>query len=229
MNRPHTKTAIVIVSTLLGIILWGCSSSDESTKHQTQQSPPQPSATELMTTTVNTLKVQNDSLKLRISSLEQSNRSSVARAAELETQLNDLKSKPAPPPTRQTMKPATMDPDVTYENALHLFRSRNYQGSAEMLQHLLENSPSSDLADNYHYWLGECAYATKHYQEAIEHFQKVFDFKISEKKDDAQIMIAHSYYAMGDKGNAKKEYNKFLEKFPASPYAQRAKERLSKL
>ena len=65
----------------------------------------------------------------------------------------------------------------------------------------------------------------KDYKTAISNFEKVFAYKISEKKDDAAIMIANSYWVMGNKKEAVKEYKKFLEKYPASPYVKRAKDR----
>ena len=226
MNQTFTRSLFIVIGVLCGFILGGCSSSGENIKDTPKQFSSEPSATEVMTTTMNNLKMQNDSLKLRIVSLEQMHRSSIARTAELETQLSDLKTMTPPP---ETVKSTLADLNESYDDALHLFRSRNYHESAATLQRILINDSSSDLADNCHYWLGECAYAMRRYQEALGHFQKVFDFKLSEKKDDAQIMIAHCYYAQGDKANAKKEYSKFLEKFPASPYAARAKERLNKL
>ena len=185
---------------------------------------------------MNKLRVQNDSLRIQLASLEQANRSNIARAADLETQLRDLQLRAAAPsphsspsPSPATATPVSRNTNDMYESALRLFRSRHYHESSSMLEQLLNTRPPADLEDNCAYWMGECAYAMKQYKEAIGHFGKVFGFKQSEKKDDAQIMIANSYYALGDKAAAKQEYNKLLEKYPASPYAKRAKERLSKL
>ena len=214
-----------IIFLIVALILIGCSASEEQTK---QQAPPQqPSATEMMTNVMGDLKKQNDSLNTRLSKLEQDNRVAIAHAAELETQLTEMKEKIAaavPPPT-----PKIANTRGQYEHAVELFRSRHYQDAAAELEGVLDAGAPTDLTDNCHYWLGECAYGMKNYKDAIEHFEKVFTFKRSEKKDDAQIMIANSYFAMGNKTQAKAEYQKFLDKFPASPYAKRAKERLGKL
>ena len=94
---------------------------------------------------------------------------------------------------------------------------------------MLDAGAPAGLEDNCHYWLGECSYATKNFSNALEHFQHVFTYKVSEKKDDAQIMIANCYWRMGNKAKAKEEYQKFIDKYPASPYVNRAKERLGKL
>lgn len=235
MNR--TLPVSIAAAFVFSCSLSSCSGSDETQKIEQTKAPSEPSATEVLTTTMNKLRVQNDSLKTQLASLEQTNRSNIARAADLETQLHDLQAKAAPPPsslspaTAKTISEPVRPRNATdaYDSALRLFRSRNYGESASMLEQLLNNKPPVDLADNCVYWIGECAYAMKQYKEAIDQFRKVFAFNVSEKKDDAQIMIANSYYALGDKASAKKEYNKFLEKYPGSPYAKRARERLGKL
>jgi len=228
MFQKPIRKAVYTLCFACSILFIACSASEESSKEFSPAKPTPPSATEMMTKTMNDLKMQNDSLKLVIAKLEQDHRSTVARSAELEMQLNDLKTKSVSPPP-VTAKSKFVDPRAKYENALHLFNSRNYQEALLSLQEVLDGGIPVDLMDNCHYWLGECAYATKNYQEAIEHFQHVLTYKVSEKKDDAQIMIANSYLGLGKKANAKEEYQKFLEKYPASPYAKRAKERLIKL
>ncbi|MBI4810668.1 MAG: tetratricopeptide repeat protein, partial [Ignavibacteriales bacterium] len=149
------------------------------------------------------------------------------RAAELETQLSELKEKqmPAPPPT----KPIIADYRAAYDEALKLFRSRNYKDASAIFLSLLEQEIPVVRQDNCYYWLGECAFGEKKFNDAINYFQKVFTFKISEKKDESQIMIANSYLAMGDKVKAIAEYEKLLKKFPASPFVKRVKEKLVKL
>lgn len=214
---------------MAGLVFAGCSASDEPTHEKTQPpAPPQPSATEMMTKEMTTLKTQNDSLQQEITKVEQNNRLTTARAAELETQVAELKEKLTAPPPKVT-KPAIGNTLNYYEQALQIFRARKYQEAATMLQGILDAGTPPGLEDNCHYWLGECSYAVKNYNDALEHFQHVFTYNVSEKKDDAQIMIANCYLGLGNKAKAKAEYQKLIDKYPASPYAKRAKERLGKL
>lgn len=205
----------------------GCSGSGESLK-ETAPPPPQPSATETIQKQVSALKTENDSLKQQLSKLQEYNRGAVARSAELETQLNELKEKitavPPPPP-----KPVITNSGSAYERSLQLFRSRNYADAEATLQGILDAGNAGQLESNCHYWLGECTYATKKYGEALQHFQKVFGYARTSKKDDAQIMIGNCYLAMGDKAKAKAEYQILIEKYPASPYVKRAKAKLHHL
>lgn len=205
------------------IVLGGCSSSDDMVKNE----PLQPGVIEMLQLEVNNLRAENTSLKQQVAKLEEEKRTATARVAELETEVTELKENitvlQTPP------KPVIADVRESYQQALQLYRSHNYEDAAAMFQALLDAGIPERLEDNCHYWLGECAYGAKRYQEAIEHFQKVFGFRMSEKKDEAQIMIANCYYAMGDNVQAKLEYEKLITKFPASPYVKKAKERLSGL
>ena len=220
----HFMTHAIALMMSASVIIIGCSASEEGTKEKASP-PPLPSATEMMNKSMADLKLQNDSLKSQIIKLEQDNRAATAHAAEIETRMNELKEKlSAPPP-----KMKTINVHDTYAKALVLFRSRNYQECASTLQSILDEGAPVDLQDNCHYWQGECAYAVKNFKEAVEHFEKVFTFKVSEKKDDAQIMIANCYRAMGNKSKAKAEYQKLIDKYPASPYVRRAKEKLERL
>jgi len=223
------KHGLLFFFVVAGLTLGGCHASDETSKDQAETTPPpQPSATEAMQKDLVTLRSANDSLLQKMTKLEQDNRSAAAHNAELETQIGQLKEQlaavPPPPP-----KPAMANVTEGYAHALRLFHAKNYEESAALFQEVLDAGAPATLQDHCDYWLGECAYAQKHYTEAIEHFKKVFEFKISKKKDDAQMMIANSYLAMGEKAKAKEEYERLIKKFPASPYVKRAKAKLSKL
>ena len=64
------------------------------------------------------------------------------------------------------------------------------------------------------------------YKTAIQQFQEVLKFKISEKKDDSQFMIAQTYDRMGNHEQAQVEYKKFVELYPNSEYLQRAQAKI---
>lgn len=232
MNGYHMTTPLspryILLMMLLCVGLWssGCASSDETMEERVQVQPPQPSATELMQRDLATLHARNDSLLILVSKLERDNQSANARATEAETQLNEFKSRAVAPPQKPKVVPVS---GGTYEQGLQLFRGRRYAEAAGIFQGIVDSGTPADLQDNCHYWLGECAYAVRAYKEAINHFNEVFTFKISEKKDDAQMMIANSYLAMGDKANARAEYQKLIDKYPASTFIPRAKEKLAKL
>ena len=142
--------------------------------------------------------------------------------------LADLRGKVTAPPAR-VPKPVVTIPTPDYKASLVLFRSRMYEEAAANFQAILDGGNAGRLESNCHYWLGECAYGMKHFKEALDCFQTVFGYARTTKKDDAQIMIGNCYRALGDKAKAKTEYQKLLDKYPASPYAKRAKAKLAQL
>ncbi len=230
MNNRLITRVIAPALMIGGFGLAGCSGSDESTTEKAAIHPSQPSATEAMQHDIATMRSANDSLLILVNKLQRDNQSANARTAEAEAQLADLKTRiAAPPPVAAQKSKVTPTTGGTYELGLQLFHAHKYDEAAGQFQGLLNGGASADIEDNCHYWLGECLYAMKNYKEAISHFNEVFTFKISEKKDDAQMMIANSYLAMGNTEKAKAEYQKLIDKFPASTYVARAKEKLAKL
>jgi TolA-binding protein len=206
---------------IVSLLISGCGTTEEAEKEEV---PPPPSATELLQQELNGLKTENSVLKKQISTLEQDNRTAVAKSANLENLLADCNDK-----LKEAVNPPMPDPRSSYQQALLLFNSRQYEQASLLLQQILGRGAPDRLEDNCHYWLGECAYGSKRFAEAIDHFKQVFGYRISEKKDESQVMIANSYYAMGNKAKAKEEYEILLQKFPASPYARRVKEKLQAL
>ncbi len=215
----------------------GCASSDEATEQDSVTRDP--SELELAQQKTDALAKENAQLKQQITRFEQDIRNLTAKAAQLETQLSEEKVKvktpavapPILPPTQtlsEPSKPVIKEAESDYQIALDFFKKKNYKDAITKLQAIIDGGTRKDLEDNCYYWIGESNFGLKNYQAAIEFFEKVFNYKISEKKDDAAIMIANSHWEMGNKPEAIKEYKKFIEKFPASPYNKRAKARTGK-
>ncbi len=235
MKRFILVSAGAIVSSVaLMTFSCGCSGSGEASKDLSPTESLQPSATETFQKEMGNLKAENDSLKRQLTKLQEYNRSVVARSAEMETQLAELKDKnamPPEPPTHPAVPPHSVSPNLRpeYDNGLALFRSRKYAEAAAIFQQLLDAGTAGRLESNCHYWLGECSYGAKKFKDAITHFTTVFGYSRTTKKDDAQIMIANCYLALGNSAEAKAEFQKLLEKYPASPYAKIAKAKLGRL
>jgi len=224
--KKFIRLSLPLFSLAISLALSGCGGSEPAVKES--EAPPQPSATEILQKEMNDLKTENNVLNKRVVTLEQDKRIVTAHAAELETELAELKEKQAaaiPPPQR----PVVSEPAERYKEALTLFHSRRYPEAAELFRQVIDGGNPERLLDNCYYWIGECLFGEKRYKEAIEQFTKVFTFRISEKKDESQIMIANCYLAMGDKAKAKEGYEALLRKFPASPYVKIAKDKLGKI
>lgn len=165
------------------------------------------------------LQQQNDALATE-------NRNLAARSSDLESRITAMQSAPSQP---QPVARTTGRPAENYDEALHAFRTRNFTDAIVGFENVLNGNCPEDLADNCHYWIGESYYGMRQYKEALEHFRQVLSYKKSEKKDDAQLMIGNTYWAMGNKAQAREAYNALISTYPASSLVPKAKEKLSRL
>lgn len=122
---------------------------------------------------------------------------------------------------------AAMSADVSdftasYEQALQLFYSREFDAAINLFNSLLQTYPTHKLASNCQYWIGECFFGKREYQSAIEAFQKVLAYDQSPKKDDALLMLGRSYLKIGDKQLAAQMFNQLMNEFPDSEYFEKA-------
>ncbi|MBN2355230.1 tetratricopeptide repeat protein [candidate division KSB1 bacterium] len=111
----------------------------------------------------------------------------------------------------------------TYQSGRSHFEQFRYPAAIEAFQKLLKEYPNHTMADNCQYWIGECYYGLKQYQQAIVEFQKVFAYSETDKHDDAQLMIGLCYMRSGQKDKAQKEFETFLNNYSTSEYASIAK------
>jgi len=219
------KPTYAILSALLfGFVLSGCGTVPESTS-DTWDSKPPVSATARLEYRVDSLMNEIQRRDQQIEALATENRNLASRSTELEARISEMAAAPKPEPAPSRAVEAA----TGYEGAVDAFRRKDFAAAIQQFESLLNGNIREDLADNCHYWIGESYYGMAKYKEAIEHFRVALNYKKSEKKDDAQIMIANACWAMGDKAAAREEYNKLLSTYPASPLIAKAKEKLARL
>ncbi len=169
------------------------------------------------------------------STISQMNKELNQLKAELLTKdqkIADLESKEQKEPVKELKpQPVQVSDDFVaeYKNALNLFMSKKYLNSLNLFSTLLEKNRTHSLSDNCQYWIGECYYQLKQYNQAIIAFEKVFTFPSSNKDDDSQIKLGKTYIMLGQKQKAKEEFNRLINKFPKSEYIRMAKSYLNKL
>jgi TolA-binding protein len=169
------------------------------------------------------LKAENVKLNARIGDLEKNAAGANARVIDLEKQIEELHIEldraKTPPPPKGNLEGA-------YRDALRKFMDRRYDEAITAFEALLAAGMPDPLNDNCHYWIGESYFGLKRYQEAVARFDEVLEFEWSNKKDDAQVMIARCYSKMGEMARAKTEYQKLIDTYPASPYIDLARRRV---
>jgi tol-pal system protein YbgF len=116
-----------------------------------------------------------------------------------------------------------------YEAGLAQFKANNYGTAIQSLQSFLATYPQSPLAPSAQYWIGNAHYALRDYKNAIAAQQKVIaNWPESSKAPDALLNIASSQAEAGDPNASRNTLRTLVSKYPSSPAAEQAKQRLAK-
>lgn len=114
-----------------------------------------------------------------------------------------------------------------YESALNQFKVGNYQSSIAAFQTFMASFSASQLVPSAQYWVGNAYYALRDYKAAIAAQQKVvLTWPDNAKAPDALLNIASSQAELGDQKSTRETLKILLTKYPLSPAAEQAKQRL---
>lgn len=115
-----------------------------------------------------------------------------------------------------------------YEAALNQFKLGNYPLAISAFQGFLVTYPTSRLAPSAQYWIGNAHFAQRDYKQAIAAQQRVLSaWPEDAKAPDAMLNIASAQDAMGDRRGAQRTLEGLTVKYPNSPAAASAKQRLN--
>jgi tol-pal system protein YbgF len=93
---------------------------------------------------------------------------------------------------------------------------------------LLEQYPTSELADNAQYWIGESYYSKADYKQALEEFRKVpANYPTGDKVPAALLKIGYCQQNLGHHNDARDAFQELIRRFPSSEEARLAKGKLS--
>ena len=117
-----------------------------------------------------------------------------------------------------------------YDEAWRLVERKDYRAAIPRLREFLKKHPNSGLADNAQYWLGECFYGLKEYDQAILEFDAVRrKYPKGDKVPAALLKQGFAFAELGDKVDARLILQELVDRFPQSEEAGRAKQRLKTL
>jgi tol-pal system protein YbgF len=119
---------------------------------------------------------------------------------------------------------------ASYDAAFNALKGADYPKAISGFRNFVAAYPSSPLASNAQYWLGEAYYVTRDYPNAITAFQKVTTgWPDSRKVPDALVKIGFTQAALGKNGDARITLEEVVQRFPGSEAATLASERLKRL
>ena len=190
------------------------------------------------------LKRQLEGRRVQDENLQSSLRDITDRLSELGERVQTLAAAPAaapavagmpgapeegPPGTVPAPAPAGPPPRELYSQSYADYARGNYdlaiQGFTQYQRH---PAAANDLVDNAQYWIGESYYGKKAYAEAIAAWDALFrDYPSSDKLPDGRVKKGMALEKMGRRQLALREYRLVIDRYPNSPAARIARDRLN--
>ena len=125
--------------------------------------------------------------------------------------------------------PATGE-QASYDVAFNLLKEGRYPQAADAFARFLQQYPSSRLAPNAQYWLGESQYVARDYDAAVLQFRKVVEqYPGNPKVPDALLKIGYIYAEKQQWTDAKTALDRVIREYPQSGAADLARQRLNRL
>jgi tol-pal system protein YbgF len=114
-----------------------------------------------------------------------------------------------------------------YGQAFDALKAGSYSVAVSGFQSFLKQYPSSTLAPNAEYWLGEAHYVNQDYAAAENAFQTVLDrWPTSSKAPDAMLDLGNTQLAQGKTAKGRTTLHRVVSQFPGTDAAARAEKRL---
>ena len=117
-----------------------------------------------------------------------------------------------------------------YSAAFDALKASNYPAAIGGFRSFLSQYPTSPLAENAQYWMGEAFYVTRDYEQAATAFRPVGErWPSSRKGADALVKLGFSQFELKRYAEARATLSDVTRRFPDSDAARLATERLSRI
>ena len=123
--------------------------------------------------------------------------------------------------------PQAPPPRELYSASYADFARGNYDLAIQGFQEYLKNYADSELADNAQYWIGESHYGKQKFSEAVDAWDTLLrSYPSSDKLPDARVKKGMALEKLGRRTQALLEYRYVVDRYPNSPAARLAREKL---
>ncbi len=178
-----------------------------------------------------------DQLSGQIQSLNDTLDELKARLAKVSKQLEDMQSSQqsaaattAQQLAQQKAAETAPPPDVLYNNALRDYNGAKNDLAIQEFSDYIKYYPNTDLAGNCYFYLGEIQFRQGNFQQAAQSYDQVVqNFPTGSKIASAQLKKGFSLIELGKQDDGVVELRHVIQRYPRSPEALQARERLRKL
>jgi tol-pal system protein YbgF len=135
-------------------------------------------------------------------------------------------------PVQRAQSRAVRSADLAeqYRSAIVHYSSGRIAEARAAFQGVLDADPSSELADNALFWIGETYYGAGDMANAITHYRRVgADYSDQNKAPDALYKLALAYAKTGDLVLARKTLQDVIARYPYSTAAASSRAELDRI
>jgi len=159
------------------------------------------------------------------------------RLAKVSKQLEDMQASQQSLAAQQATQQAAADaaknapsPDVLYNNGLRDYNGGKPDLASQEFSDYVKFYPNTDLAGNSYYYLGEIQFKQGNYQQAVQSYDQVLqNFPSGNKAASAQLKKGLALVELGKQDDGVTELRHLIQRYPHSPEALQARDRLRKL
>lgn len=153
-----------------------------------------------------------------------------AKPAEQAPPKTPPESKPQPAPAKPPPPPPTISPQEAYSMAYNDYLKGNYDLAIESFKLYRAQFPGSPLADNALYWIGECRYSQRKFEEAVDAFDElILTYPQGDKAAAAHLKKGLSFVELGKKPEALAALKILVAKYPLEEESKIAQEKIREL
>jgi len=140
----------------------------------------------------------------------------------------ETKTKPAP--AQPAPPPPTTSPQEAYSMAYNDYLKGNYDLAIDSFKLYRAQFPGSPLADNALYWIGECRYSQRKFEEAVDAFDElILTYPQGDKAAAAHLKKGLSFVELGKKPEALAALKILVAKYPLEEESKIAQDKIREL
>jgi len=125
---------------------------------------------------------------------------------------------------------ALLSPAEVFNMAYSDYRNGNFELAIDGFKMYREQFPESPLVDDSLYWIGECYFSQKKYEEAIEQFNElILNYSRGDKIPAAYLKKGLSLTELGKKEEALSVFKLLVSKFPLEEETKIAQQKIKEL
>ncbi|MGA9978671.1 MAG: tetratricopeptide repeat protein [Candidatus Sulfotelmatobacter sp.] len=178
-----------------------------------------------------------DQLSGQIQSLNDTMDELKVRLAKVSKQLDDMQSTQQTAAAQQSQQQAQAQalasappPDVLYNDGIRDYNSAKNDLATQEFSDYIKFYPNTDLAGNAYFYLAEIQFRQGNFQQAVQNYDLVLqNFPSGNKAASAQLKKGFALIELGKQDDGVSELRHLLQRYPHSPEALQARDRLRKL